>query len=1059
MRLHPIRRLTGYALNALHWLAHLSHGVLVLALVLLVGAAWRLGQGPVNVSWLTARLEASLNTPDSPIQLRIGNTAIAWEGFRFGVNRPIDLRLTDVRLTDTAQHQSLSVPQAKLSLSLGALLIGRVQPRAVELDRPHLAFRRAKDGAITLDLGEFTQSRGGGTGDPLPALLAEMARPPATDRTALRGWLSQIRRVRIHDATVVVKDEKLGMTWRAPRADIDLVRGRRGGLTGTADLTVRVGQQTARLKATESLASAATETHVTAQLSPINPAALARLVPRLAPLAAFDLPVSVESTLLLGPNLDVRHTRATLHIGSGTLRIGRSEIPVASANVTAQGTPEAIRIESADARLQPYPDGPISEVEATGTVLRKAGMLDATLALGLNAVNFADLPELWPKSVGGGARAWVTQNITSGVAQDGQIRVAFTARENLSNFTLTRATGTLEGTGLTVHWLRPLPPIENGQAQLRIVSPDTLEIVVRGGQQVLSGLRGRLSITRANMRIDGLMQPEQIGTIQADVTGSLPDALALLREPRLQLLSAHPIALHDPAGQASVALNVSLPLLAGVTMDTIAIHAAAHLSGVHLSRLVAGQSLDRATLDLTATDNGMTLKGQGLLAGVQAQFDGAMDFRAGGPNQVLQRISVSGRPDARQLADAGFDATELLSGPVPLQADFTQRRDGAGTLSVQADLTPTAMKLTPLDWRKPSGGFATATAMLHLVHDRLTRISDISVTGNGMSLLGSADCSDGRISLVRLTRVQLGRNDLRATVRLPPDRTSPIVVDASGQTLDLSARLDRKRKPVPHATQEPPAGPPWTLDAHMDRVLTAHNTTLERVNLQAANDGRVFRRLTLTGDTRAGGPFDLHIVPETGGRRLTIKAAQAGDLLRALNWTTALEGGRLTVTGTYNDRKPGHPLTATADLSDFRVREAVGLGKLLQAMTLYGLVDALRGPGLAFSHAIVPFELSSGSVTIGGARAFSSSLGLTAKGRIDLDAERVDMQGTIVPAYIFNSLLGRVPLIGRLLSPEKGGGVFAASYTLRGKLDDPDVSVNPLTTLTPGFLRGLFGAF
>ena len=93
------------------------------------------------------------------------------------------------------------------------------------------------------------------------------------------------------------------------------------------------------------------------------------------------------------------------------------------------------------------------------------------------------------------------------------------------------------------------------------------------------------------------------------------------------------------------------------------------------------------------------------------------------------------------------------------------------------------------------------------------------------------------------------------------------------------------------------------------------------------------------------------------------------------------------------------------------------------------------------------------------ARAFSTSLGLTAKGRIDIDDETADLQGTIVPAYFFNSLLGNVPLVGRLFSPERGGGLFAASYTLRGNLDNPDVGVDPLTALTPGFLRGLFGFF
>ncbi len=64
-----------------------------------------------------------------------------------------------------------------------------------------------------------------------------------------------------------------------------------------------------------------------------------------------------------------------------------------------------------------------------------------------------------------------------------------------------------------------------------------------------------------------------------------------------------------------------------------------------------------------------------------------------------------------------------------------------------------------------------------------------------------------------------------------------------------------------------------------------------------------------------------------------------------------------------------------------------------------------------------------------------------------------------MPAYFFNTLLGNIPLIGRLFSPERGGGLFAATYSMSGGLDDPAVAVNPLAALTPGFLRGVFGIF
>jgi hypothetical protein len=152
-------------------------------------------------------------------------------------------------------------------------------------------------------------------------------------------------------------------------------------------------------------------------------------------------------------------------------------------------------------------------------------------------------------------------------------------------------------------------------------------------------------------------------------------------------------------------------------------------------------------------------------------------------------------------------------------------------------------------------------------------------------------------------------------------------------------------------------------------------------------------------------------------------------------------------------------LSGTAEIADFRIRNAPAFGKLLQAMTLYGLVDVLQGPGLGFDRLVAPFKLANDLLELDDARAYSASLGMTAKGKINFASGRCDVQGTIVPAYFFNSLLGGIPFVGRLFSPERGGGLFAATYSVGGSCDDPSVGVNPLAALTPGFLRGLFGIF
>jgi uncharacterized protein YhdP len=89
-------------------------------------------------------------------------------------------------------------------------------------------------------------------------------------------------------------------------------------------------------------------------------------------------------------------------------------------------------------------------------------------------------------------------------------------------------------------------------------------------------------------------------------------------------------------------------------------------------------------------------------------------------------------------------------------------------------------------------------------------------------------------------------------------------------------------------------------------------------------------------------------------------------------------------------------------------------------------------------------------------RAYGPALGLTAKGTIDFERDETALQGTIVPAYTVNQILGVIPLLGPLLTGGEGEGVFAATYKATGPVSDPEVSVNTLAALAPGFLRNLF---
>jgi len=1048
----------------LHRLAHAALGLGVALAMLAAVGAWRLSQGPVDLSWFTARLEAAANAGGGPVRLSIGNTALAWEGFRLGVDRPLDLQLTNAVLSGPAATQHVVVPRAEVSLSLVALLMGRFQPRAVELDNPSLTLRRSSNGTLRFDLDNAPAALQGGSSDAdgsLPALLAVLAQPATTDKTMTDSWIGQIRRVRIHDAALTVIDDGLGMTWHAPHGDVELDRRAEGGVDGTFNLALAVGDANTRLTGTLALSAGANVTELSARLDPVSPTALATQIPKLAGIAAFNAPVGVEAALQLGPEFGLTRLHVTLSANPGTVRIDGRNLPMLGAALTLSGTPADVTVDSARIALRVRNGGPITTLTAGGTVHRADNHFDASLSLGVDKVDFADLPTLWPKDVGDGARVWITQNITAGTASQGRVQIGLSGNsDDLSGVTVTSASGTLQGTNLTVHWLRPVPPLDRGRAELRIIDPDTLVISVASARQTLRQRGPALTVRNGSVRITGLARKDQVGTITTNVAGPLSSVVALLNEPRLHLLKDHPIGLQNAQGDVTASISVTVPLDVNVKIDAIAIRSTARVTGARLGGVIAGRDFSNATLNVTADNAGLTVKGQGDLASIATTIDVARDFRAGPRTQVLQRATASARPTAAQLAAAGLDATAVVSGPMQLQAVMTERRNGAGRVQLKANLSGATLSVAPLAWRKPSGATATASANLHLQNDRLTAIDGIAVDGDGVTLRGSALCRAGTVTSLRVDRLVLGRSHMAGAVRLPATpRAAPIAIDLFGFQIDMSARLAQHTARQPPPRLRPPPGPPWTLNARFERVLMANGQRIAPLTIVASNTGVLFSRLSVVGQAGNKAPFSVQIAQDRGVRRLTASATHTGELLRALNVTNNLEGGQLSVSGTYDDARLGNTLAGRAELSRFRIHQAPALGRLLQAMTLYGLVDVMRGPGLAFAKLEAPFRLTDGKLELTDARAFSPSLGLTAKGKIDFDASRADLQGTIVPAYFFNSLLGNMPLVGRLFSPERGGGVFAASYSVRGNLANPNVRVNPLTALTPGFLRGVFHIF
>jgi hypothetical protein len=184
-------------------------------------------------------------------------------------------------------------------------------------------------------------------------------------------------------------------------------------------------------------------------------------------------------------------------------------------------------------------------------------------------------------------------------------------------------------------------------------------------------------------------------------------------------------------------------------------------------------------------------------------------------------------------------------------------------------------------------------------------------------------------------------------------------------------------------------------------------------------------------------------------------------LLRRLDFYSNMKNGRLELSGKINDSKLSQPFSGSLEISNYNIVKAPILARMLTLASLTGIRDQIKGEkGITFEKFSAPLTYENKLVRIHDGGTFGSAVGITFKGVLDFERDISELDGTLVPAYILNSIWGEIPILGQFLTgEEKGGGMFAATFHTSGPIGDPEVSINPLAVLTPGLLRNLFGVF
>ena len=1014
-------------------------------LILIAGAGiWRLMQGPIELDRLIPYVQQALERSGAGLGVAVSGVSIAIDR----QTHQLDLQAKDVRLALPSGEKLANFPQMATSFSLGALLGGRLEPTRLTVERPVLLLTRDANGGLSFQIGDPGQAaRELGLGRPLGIF------GPLRDGAP---W-GQLRQVTIRDATVVIDDRLTGHVWRADRVGATLARGE-DGVEGDLSLAAHLGGNAPELHASYRYDTAAQHLDLKLVVDGLDPTALAPLAPALAPLAQAEMPVSGTIGLrfdLTGEK--VEGGRLDLGFGAGKFDtpLLPGGLPVVSGELHADYAPgnAELRLEQLALDLgggtrlvvSGQLGGLAPQLVSAGSVWPQK--LDGSLGIMLTNVPTARLNALWPQGVAKGGKRWATANLADGVLDDVSVQLAVAVDPAAQSAAFSNARGTMRFHDMTVTYLDTMPPAKKvvGAAAL---ADRRLDFTFSGGQ--LKNLKA----TGGTVTVTDLGAPVETMTIDLPISGPLQEALELLDSKPYRY--AHEIGI-DPAhigGKAEAQVHFKLPLVNDLKFDQVDYSAKATLTGASIAKAALDRNLTDANFTVDLARAGAHVQGSGKFDGSATTVDGNIYFHPVNGQRVRYRIGVSLDDAARQRLgwDAGGDR---LSGLIKADLTYTAPPIGAkATLDAVVDLNAARLALAGTGWEKPPQTPGSAKFTLELDNEAVTRVPAIELKAPGLDGKLAVALSPDRdhIEQVDIRHLVVGDNDLAGTVSRRPD--GGWKADIHAASLNLHHALKKALN-----DDTPDTGPPLQIDARVVRLILGPSPHRELHNVTAAllRGKNGWQSIKIDGAYANGNRLGLSLVPSAdGARKLHIASDNLGASLSLFGIADNVVGGTLTIDGSVI-QAAGHQIVhAHIDGSDYSLVRAPALARLLSLASLDGVYGLMSGSGIPFTNLRGDLTFSQGRITLDPVIGFGGALGVTAKGWLNPSEDQIDIDGTLAPAYVLNSIVGNLPVIGSLLTGGEGQGLFAAAFRLTGSNNDPTVTVNPLSALSPGLLRHLF---
>ncbi len=1020
----------------------------VLATVLLIG---RLMTGPMTITHITPWLEYVLSQPQYGITAKIEQSTASWDRDE----NQFVLDLGNVGFTDSLGQDIANIPQIILVLRPLGYFDETHSPWIVMAKHPHMHVRIDEKGVLRLG------AMGGAAETPEEAkaekeLAKELAKGETkldmgAAKTALQdiihaphlkaSGLGLFANLNIEDAGLTVIDEPRKATWNISVPQLSLKRVG-DDFAGKAGMIVEKADLRAQLDFTLDYSADEDRFHASWSFDHVNPSLFTSYVAQLKVLDVLSSPLTGSISIDFDGAFTVYAGALNLNLDKGTITLpGLFPKPLDfnAGQIVAHYNADKRMVIIDPVRLDL--DKVVIKADARVDVKEANRKVDARLQL--QKLDVAQLPFYWPVGAGGNAREWILENIKSGLIDEASVRFGFAFDDaDIDAAEISSVAGTIKISDAELVYWQPLPSLHKVAASATFTDKG-FDI------DVASGEIGAISLKPSHITITGLDDEEQIMDLTANIAGPAKDILRILDRSPLGYSKKMNINPDGVEGTADGALKMRFPLLKDLSFERIDLFAETRIAGGKVAKIADILAVEAAEVMIKVDKDKLTIDGNGQLNTIPARLKWEERF-APAQGEPYSKAEIEANTEAQNISKFGVSLDVRTDKPIPFKVNYT-RFSALSRLAVAADAMEARLEAPDLFFIKEAGASTKIAIVLEWGDGKPMRLSTIEAMGDVLAIKGSGafDAVGKDIASLSLNPLRLGATNARLVYMAGKD--GPMVA-VSGESLDIRKMLESPAAPPP-PSKKPPS--PLSLNLQLAKVITGEKSKLTDVKIKASRSSAGWQAINASMIVANGTPFTFTLGPHGDGKRyIKASAPDMGNVLQALDVTDTLIGGKLTIDG---KSEPGdaNAIFGHIKLENFRVKNMPILAQLISAISPDGLASLLTGSGLGFSELNGEYMWKGDLLDINKAHTSTGSLGLTTAGKIDLAASTIDLQGQVIPVVFISKIISNIPIIGDILTGGDEGGIFSATYSVKGPLAKPSVSVNPVSVLAPGIIRDI----